>query len=70
MNRLHLLLVLCGAFCGWHQDSESKRPCNTYLGKPVPALSGGKNDWLNVGEAPRVDGARGRAILVAFTSLF
>jgi len=63
-------LVLCGALAGGRQDSESERPCNSYLGKRVPALSGGKDDWLNAREAPSLDGVKGRVLLVVFTSLF
>lgn len=70
MIRLLPLLVLCGAFAARHQDPELERPCNTYLGKPVPALSGGKDDWLNAREAPSLDGVKGRVLLVVFTSLF
>ncbi len=70
MMRFLPLLVLTGTIANWHQDPVSKRPYNSYLGKPVPALTGGKDDWLNVGEAPKLDGVKGRAILVVFTSIF
>ncbi len=64
------LLMLANAVFGWRQDSDSKRLYDSYLGKPVPVLTGGKEDWLNVREAPNLEGLKGRAVLVVFTSLF